>query len=165
MAAWPDDVLYVCDDIKLLGPDVEELQRIAYLDPDIGILSPRIYGSIGHSVQSAQGKNIVGEYQLTTKELCSPCWFLKRALLDDIGYIDLRFDGYGGDDIDFSRRAMQAGWKLAVAARIYVAHGFGELDGSVSFRKCGVSISESIAEMHQRLIEKPWETYCNGTRE
>lgn len=163
MAAWPDDVMYVCDDIKLLEPTVEELQRIAYLDPDIGIVSPRIYGSCGHGLQSAQGKNIRGDYALTTKELVSPCWFLKRALLDDIGYIDLRFNGYGGDDIDFARRAMAAGWKLAVAARIKVAHGFGDRDGSVSFLKCAVNISESVAEMHQKLIEKPWEAYLDGT--
>lgn len=155
LAAWPDDVLCMGDDVRLEREgDVELLQRIAYQDAKIGLLSPLIEGRCGNQLQRYPGKGMKTDFLVSQQELVGVCLFIKRAMIDEIGVQDPRFNRYSGDDIDYSRRAMRAGWKLAVTDRVKVVHGFGDVDGTVSFRRMQFNEGEQVAEMQARLIQK-----------
>lgn len=122
-AAAPYDVLYCGDDVRFTAAgSVEKLREMAYLDPAVGILSPRIDGGANNVLQMAPG-----DVDLAYAEkLCFPCVYIKRAVIERIGYLDESLtptpDSYGFDDDDMCRRARQAGFKLAVTGRVTVTH-------------------------------------------
>lgn len=128
------DVLYAGDDTRIIEPDtICRLQELAYSDPDLGILSPRI---IGHAQ----------EEQLRPKDspityvdfLAFVFVYIKREVLFAIGDLDERFEGYGWDDIDYCYRARMGGFKIGVAKDVAVKHGFGAYTyGSTFIRVTG----------------------------
>lgn len=51
------------------------------------------------------------------------CMYIRRALLDDIGYFDEKAFGTGyGEENDFCLRAQKAGWHDLLAANVFVRH-------------------------------------------
>ncbi len=128
------DILYCSDDVRFIEPEtVSRITTLANSQPQIGILSPKI---IGHAQ----------ELQLRPTE--SPITyapfvafvlvFIKREVIDSIGYLDEGFQNYGHDDLDFCIRARLAGFKIAVAADISVKHGVdGHKYGSTFIRVRG----------------------------
>jgi hypothetical protein len=117
-----NDVLYCGDDVRLIEPNtIKRLQELAYSDPEIGILSPKI---IGHAQ----------EWQMrpTASPITFAPWlafvfvYIKRSVIEKVGYLDERFEGYGADDLEYCFRARRAGFKLGVASDINVKHGFGK---------------------------------------
>lgn len=158
MASWPDDVLYMGDDVQLTRSGVvEELQRIAYSDESLGMLAPRVYGACGNALQQASGKQIIGDFEFSWRELVMVCVFIKRQVLDEVGYLDPRFIGYGGDDIDFGQRMARKGWRFGVTPRVTVVHGFEQYDGTATFRRAGQDVFEQVARAQARMEEKAWE--------
>jgi hypothetical protein len=134
-AAGNADVLLVNDDVTGLTPEgVQELQRIAYRYPDVGILAASIKGEVGNYLQywdCSHEERIVSE-----ERLCFVCVYLRRqvirhlGLMDEASVLEDGTPGYGGDDCEYCLRAQEAGYKLAVTRRVVVAHA-----GSVSFRR------------------------------
>jgi GT2 family glycosyltransferase len=119
------DVLYVGDDVRFMAHDsVEMLRLAAYSDPKIGILSPVIQGNACNPLQTNPH---LPHLTYTDRTLAFICVYFKRAMMDAIGFLDEEFNEYGFDDDDYCRRAMQAGWKLAVTPAVTIVHweGFG----------------------------------------
>jgi hypothetical protein len=121
-AAAPDsDILYCGDDVRFLQSDTWELlQEIAYSDPKIGMLSPRIIGSAGNNLQLyPRTDGITYSHQ----RLALICTYIKRETIDAVGYMDPVFGGsYGYDDDDYNHRVQLAGYSLAVTSRVVVEH-------------------------------------------
>ena len=120
-AASDSDILYCGDDVRFMQQDtVELLREIAYSDPCIGILSPRIIGAAGNNLQvypKAEG------ITYSTQRLAFICVYIKREVIDKVGYMDPIFGGsYGYDDSDYNYRTQLAGYKLAVTPRVSVEH-------------------------------------------
>src|SRR5208337_4372027 len=115
-----DDTLYVGDDVRFTqGDTVELLQEAAYSDPEIGILSPKILGAVGNPLQ----KDSNSEGLTYSDSLCFVCVYIKREVLDKVGYMDTIFGtDYGFDDIDYCWRTTRAGYKLAITPRVQVEH-------------------------------------------
>lgn len=116
------DLLYIGDDVQILQPrTVEYLRALAYSDPTIGLLSPRIIGGADNPLQKAESdKDLV----YSDRYIALVCTYIKREVIDKVGYLDDEtFKGYGWEDCDFSRRVVGAGFKLAVAPKIAVQHG------------------------------------------
>ncbi len=113
------DILYAGDDTRIIEPDtIKRLQELAYSDPEIGILSPRI---VGHAQTVQTHPNIS---PITFCPLVAFVFvYIKREVIDKIGYLDERFEGYGVEDIDYCYRARLAGFKIGVAKDISVKHG------------------------------------------
>jgi GT2 family glycosyltransferase len=59
--------------------------------------------------------------------------FIKRRVLEQVGLLDERFFFYW-EDADFSRRALDRGWKLAVADNASVYHKFSATVGAQSLK-------------------------------
>ena len=86
--------------------------------PDIDTFSRNQFGA--HGAAFAEDKLLSGDAIL-----------LKRALVDRIGVLDLRFFGYFGD-LDYGMRAQLAGFKLVCAKGAWLYHeGAGHLKGQV----------------------------------
>jgi hypothetical protein len=156
-----EDVLYCGDDVEFVLPNtVEMLSSIAHSDPAIGILSPQIVGGVSNPLQraSAMDRNLI----YSEERLAFVCVYLKRGLLNCIGFFDEAFAEYGYDDADFCKRATHSGYKLAVTPRVIVKHGFGT-DRSSTFRRARDTDPIEIQEQRSRLIyEAKWENTKRG---
>lgn len=114
------DVLLTNDDVRFFSKDtIGNLEAVMAQNPNIGILSPRIDGGVGNIDQEIVKQKV----RYTTQRLAFVCVLIRRAVIDQIGLLDERFDGYGWDDVDYCRRAVNAGWKMAVTADATVRHG------------------------------------------
>ena len=133
------DVLYVGDDIRFLQKNtIEDLQRIAYAYPRIGILSPRIVGRGSYMLvnPSLANSQVVDPVEpIVPMQMWFPCVYIKRELIDKIGFLDEQFDSFGSDDLDYCLRARMADYELAVAAKVVVHHEAGPKGGPTTFEK------------------------------
>lgn len=84
------------------------------------------------------------------------CLYLRRSALRQVGGFDVRAFGRGyGEEVDWCRRAVAAGWQHRLASDVYVAH-----TGGVSFSRS----SERRNRRAQRLIERRHPGYRAGIR-
>jgi len=112
------DILYVGDDIRFLEHStIDRLQEIAYEHPDVGILSPRLLGR-GSTAQ----RNPEEFAYVPPLLMWFPCVYIKREVIDKIGYLDEQFSDFGCDDFDYCIRTLLAGYKLAVTGKVTVEH-------------------------------------------
>ena len=117
------DILLIGDDVRLkhLGT-VEQLVKVANSDDNIGLLSPKILGGADNLLQTNPPADKVISY--SERYLALVCTYIKRKVINKIGYLDETFNqGWGWDDVDYSRRARLAGFTLAVTPTVEVIHG------------------------------------------
>jgi len=126
------DVILVNDDISLMNFDFfNRLSEIAYFSDRIGILSPLIMGCVGQRLQRWHGQGEVWRRNHRIQDvpinepLCFPCVFLKRKMLDQVGFLDESFKAYGGEDVEMCSRVRSAGWRTSVSRDLVVQHGDG----------------------------------------
>lgn len=147
------DILYVGDDVRFLQENtIEKLQEVAYSSKFIGLVSPRIVGR-GSPVQC----NPPEEYSIAKPlEFWFPCVYIKREIIEKIGYLDERFNDFGSDDLDYCIRVKQAGYQLIVARGVSVEHEASPEGGPTTFvRKLGVQeYQKQQAEALEKLREK-----------
>jgi len=120
------------------------LQEQAYSDSTIGILTPRIIGR-GSAPQISPRRNLDTVKPL---DMWFPCVFLKRQVLDTVGYLDEQFSEFGSDDYDYSLRVVKAGYRLAVTTAVSVQHEAGLDGGPTTFSR---SISPATRIVQQRM--------------
>jgi hypothetical protein len=126
------DILYCGDDIRLLAQNTTGiLQQQAYIDPAIGILTPRIIGR-GSEPQMRPVCNLA---TVPPIEMWFPCIYIKRELIEKIGYLDEEFNEFGSDDFDYCLRTVKAGYRLAVTDQIAVEHESASDGGPTTFTK------------------------------
>lgn len=146
------DILYCGDDIRFLQPDtVSRLQQLAYTSPRCGILSPFLWGRTSGALSQVK----TGWADIPPIGMWFPCVFLKRALIDQIGYLDERFSGFGSDDLDYCLRAKLAGFTLNATASVAVQHEGGPGNAPTTFsRTVGEGYRDLMAESYRMLCEK-----------
>ena len=149
------DVVLVNDDVQFTrGNSLADLERAAYSEPGIGIVSPVVLGTVGNPLQrrfcAARAEGVA----ISPRYLAFVCVYIKRAVIDAVGLFDEGFTGYGGDDIDYSYRTQRAGFKLAVTSSVIVKHGFGGHASSSSFARSHGNTGASMADMNARFREK-----------
>lgn len=119
---------------------VEALEDILAINPDIGLVSPKIIGGVGNVMQSSVGVPL----QYSGQRLAFICTLIRREAINKIGLLDERFVGYGWDDDDYCRRATDAGYKMACTANVSVTHGHGKEKWSSSFLRTKYSDNSKI---------------------
>lgn len=147
------DILYVGDDVRFVEEQtIERLQEQAYSIDDVGILSPRIIGR----GSPAQVTPLPGVQLCPPIQMWFPCVYIKRELIDKIGYLDEQFSDFGCDDLDYCIRAMQAGYKIAVTSKVSVMHEASLEGGPTTFIKSiGVDAwQKQQAAAQAKLTEK-----------
>jgi hypothetical protein len=113
------DILYCGDDIRFTDPEtISKLQQVMREHPEVGILSPRLNGRSSPALAYPQS---ACDYVFPLG-MWFPCVYIRRELIDKIGYLDERFNDFGSDDLDYNIRAELAGYKLAVTNVVEVNH-------------------------------------------
>lgn len=147
------DILYCGDDIRFIEPEtVEALQKIAYSSPEIGLVSPRIIGR-GSPIQCDPPEQLAVARPL---EFWFPCVYIKREIIEKVGYLDEIFNDFGSDDLDYCIRVKLAGYKLIVARDVAVEHEASPEGGPTTFvKKLGVAEwQKQEGEALEKLREK-----------
>ena len=121
------DVIYAGDDTRVSPGTCQRLREQIYSVgawDNVGILAPRVEVATPH----------IGRFSFTG---FVPFIFvyIKREVIEEIGYMDERFSGYGCDDADYCYRTRRAGFKIAYANEIAVQHGVGSFTYASTFRK------------------------------
>jgi len=148
------DILYVGDDVRFLHEKtVERLQEYAYREPTIGILSPRLLGRASNALANPSADITF----IRPMEMWFPCVYIKRELIEKIGYLDERFNDFGSDDLDYCIRAQIAGYKLAATSFVTVQHEMSVEGGPTTFvKKLGVA---QWQQQQAKALEKLREKY------
>lgn len=130
-----DDIILLNDDVRLLQFDTfNTLMRTSYRNPNVGILTPIIKGGCGNIYMKADRTDLWKD-NLSGIKYCTglrgpdrvtfACVYIKRDLINCIGFMDENFVGYGYDDADYCIRTIQAGWSIAITNKTVVQHGNG----------------------------------------
>lgn len=149
MKSVTTDVLLMNDDTVALTDLVQEMSTLAYSDPAIGIVGGKslapdqstitnfgIYiGTDGNSAHKHYGQQRAEvtepEYQ---KAVEGSCIFIKREVLDKIGYFDEEFGMGYREEVDECFRAREAGYKVISCPTAAYVHF-----GSQTMAKLGIT--------------------------
>lgn len=121
---------YVCllnNDTVVTKGWLRELMSIAESNPQLGILNPSST-TLGQKVPLKDIGKYAGKvkrYQSEYIEMAQAsgfCMFIKREVIDRIGLLDERYGTGYFEDTDYSRRAKEAGFKIARVKAAYVYH-------------------------------------------
>ena len=137
-AAGNDDIILVGDDVRFLTPNfVEILAGVAYANTDAAVVVPKIKEPCGASIFI--------------------CCYIKRSVIDNVGLLDERFDGYGYEDNDFYTRYEAMHYHTHTAEDVMVSH---PTSGTSFFRRQDTEgapgVMESCARMKE-LYEEKWK--------
>ena len=94
---------------------------------------------------------------LITDRLVGFCLLIKREVIDDIGGLDERFGIGNYDDDDFCRRALAAGYRLAIAEDAFVHHF-----GGATFKGASIDYVE-LMEKNRQIYEDKWQVDVKAT--
>jgi len=139
----------------LIGDDVE-IETLGGLDqmaefllahPELGVLSAGVHGIVGNPHQRWNGGN---EVSLDEPWLAFVAVMIPSAVWKAAGPLDERFGGYGCDDVDYSWRLREKGFRLGVLRSVIVRH-----DGSIpSTFRTRPDIAALSEENHRLLLAK-----------
>jgi len=153
------DADYVCllnNDVLVGEGWLSEMIKVANSNEKIGIVNPESdevsYGSVeellrykSKSLNSYQGKFI------EVMAGMGFCMLIKREVISKIGLLDEIFGLGGWDDIDYSKRAWQAGYKCVKAKRAYAIHRVHS-----SFSRLGKKRKRQIGRQTRSLFWRKW---------
>lgn len=173
----PDWLLFIDDDTLLAPDSVAELVAAGRGSPGIGLVAPKAYRRPGEpSLVSAGGMRFnpylgaawdvaAGEVDRGQHdrprdvEACPGfAFFVRRAVIDQVGRFDEGFNPYGWEDVELSLRAGGAGWRLVYAPRAVVHH----LGGRAGRGPVGSYERHKVAKMLRllRLHATPPQLLC-----
>ena len=152
------DARYVCvlnNDTSVARGWLDEAVKIFEANADVGLINP---ASNNLGVNIPQGADIdrfaESLYRESSKfmELGAAigfCMFIRREVIDKIGYLDEIFGMGNFEDTDYSRRAVDAGFKCVMAKASYVYH-----KQSASFKK--IRTFDRDFKRNQDIYNKRW---------
>jgi GT2 family glycosyltransferase len=136
MSMVDTDILLINDDIIAKSNLVKEMQELAYSDPKIGIvggmsLLPQNEGLIqNYGVHVATDGNTAHKYFGQPKSVVGvenqkavegSCIYIKREVLEKIGYFDEGYVAYR-EEVDLCFRAREAGYKVVSCPTAQYVH-------------------------------------------
>lgn len=113
------DVILLNDDAMLMTP--QGFTKLARQKG--GIVSATIKGVVGNRNQMRCEFNVNRPLRSESKMLCFVAVLIPKEVQDKLGPLDERFVGYGFDDNDYSRRALEVGVPLSIYGGCLVDHG------------------------------------------
>lgn len=157
-----NDIIYAGDDSRIIEPDtIKRLRELSY-EYEIGILSPTIDGLCAFQRADPSESN----FPVNVLDFVGFVFvYIRREVIEKIGYLDERFEGYGWEDLDYCFRARRAGFMIGMARDIHVKHGVdGKTYGSTFIRMTGEKeMAKQDAANRARFAEK-WGLDPNDTR-
>lgn len=170
----PRDVVVVNSDVVVPPAWLERLRAAAYHRSTVATATPLTnHGTIvsvpyrNHPTGELVGGMTVEEtdarIQATSLQLypiiptaVGHCVYFKRAALDVVGYFDEAFAPGYGEEVDFSQRAVLAGFSHVLVDNLFVHH-----KGSRSFESDGQDLRTRIQAAHEALIRGRYPWYAD----
>lgn len=129
------DILLINDDIIALSDLVGGMQELAYSDPQIGIvggksLAPDTATIINYGIHIAPDGNTAHKYYGRPRDSVGiekqravegSAMYIKRAVLDSIGYFDPEYIAYR-EEVDLCFRARKARYKIVSSPKAEYVH-------------------------------------------
>jgi GT2 family glycosyltransferase len=127
MSSTTDDIILLNDDTIVLTDIIAEMRTLAYSDEKIGIVGGKALSAanpdtiINYGIYVATDGNTAHKYfgrprnsvsVEAQKAVEGSCIYIKRLLLDEIGYFDETFGMGYREEVDLAFRAREAGWKV-----------------------------------------------------
>jgi GT2 family glycosyltransferase/tetratricopeptide (TPR) repeat protein/glycosyltransferase involved in cell wall biosynthesis len=177
MDRYPDrDMVLLNNDTLVERGWLEALEERAASDPAIGIVGAkllypdgRLQEAGGEIFQDGSGRNIGKNddpdryiYNVSRDvDYCSgACLFVKRAVLDEIGYLDETFSPAYWEDTDLCFRARKAGWRVVYEPESRVVH----LEGATAGMPGRKSLSQSLQERNKPKFMARWSEVLKSHR-
>ncbi|WP_454869533.1 glycosyltransferase [Pseudomonas putida] len=164
MALSPNkDVVWLNADTRVHGAWLDRLRQVAYSDARIASVTPFTnngelmsfpQSQVPHAMPSAQAQAELDELarQVDSQPMeietgCGFCLYIKRAALDQVGYLDEVHLSRGyGEETDWCLRAREHGWRHMGAPNVFVAH-----QGGISFgAEKAIRVAMNNATLRQR---------------
>lgn len=122
LASSPDsDVIVMNDDARLKTPGgFRALAEAVRAKPSLGVCSAAITGTVGNPNQHPKPGAAI---RTDSRVVAFVCVYIPRQSREKIGLLDERYVAYGGDDMDYCRRALDAGLELGIFDGCIVSHG------------------------------------------
>ena len=160
------DAPYLCllnNDTEVEAAWLERMLAVFDDDPKIGLVGPT---TTAHSWQNRETvfKALYGQppprWLYVHTMLAFFCTVIRGEVIDSVGLLD---EGYGvgfGDDDDYCRRVVKAGWKMALAMDVLIKHHHRTTFKSLySIDKIREMLRGSMARYTQR-----WGPYPQATK-
>lgn len=146
MAISPNkDVVWLNADTRVHGAWLDRLRQVAYSQDDIASVTPftnngelmsfprsQFSHAMPSAAEHAELDNLAchtASPPIDIETGCGFCLYIKRAALDQVGYLDEVHLSRGyGEETDWCLRARTMGWKHVGAPNVFVAH-----QGGISF--------------------------------
>ncbi len=169
MERYPEnDIVMLNNDTIVKQGWLRALRDCAYSDPKIGIVGAkllypdgRLQEAGGEIFQDGSGRNI-GKYGDPNRyiynirrdvDYCSgACLFIKRKVLDEIGYLDEIFSPAYWEDTDLCFRARKHGWRVVYEPDAEVIH----IEGATSGLPAHNSLSRKLQERNKPKFMARW---------
>ena len=164
-----EDILLLNSDTIVTSGWIEKMQRAAYSGPKIATVTPFSNNAIHCSIPEFLKENTIPEgysidsftkfvedislrYYPEIPTAVGFCMYIKRVLLEKIGYFDeLNFDRGYGEECEFCARANRAGFIHVLDDTTYIYH-----KGAVSFAPENRVV---IVDKHLAIIDKMYPEF------
>lgn len=166
---------------------LEELQRCADSDTKIGMVGPLSNTASWQSVPKiehrgdwatnplpddlnvAQFGNIIQNFSARLYPrlafLNGFCLYIKRTLIDDLGYFDEENFAQGyGEENDYALRAGKAGWQLAVCDSVYIYHAQSKSYSHERRKQLADRAGQILTDKHGQALIDQGVQHCRHSR-
>lgn len=172
--ATENEIFFISNDMMVTPSFIEMLRLISTFSRTYGIVRgtsnhtdslpehevkppahPKDYTEVENF--SRTRASLVGRQVVEDDVLSGDAILVKRALVDRIGFMDLRFFGYFGD-VDYGMRAQLAGFKLVCAKGAWLYHhGAGHVQRQVE-KSAGAKFEE-LHRQRMTLVEMAYQQF------
>ncbi len=162
-AAGTDDVILLNSDTIVYDGWARKLVQAAYSSPRIGTVTPLSNNASAYSVfKRVAVKNTLNQLLGAANPPLVDipvgvgfCLYIKREMLDRVGYFDPIFGKGYGEETDLCLRAGEAGYRHVLAPSVFVYHA-----GSASMLEANViRKGESTIRAHERTIAQRYPMF------
>ena len=176
MALSPNkDVVWLNADTRVHGAWLDRLRAVAYSDKRIASVTPFTNNGelmsfprsqICHEMPSAKAQ---AELDELARQVASPpveietgcgfCLYIKRAALDQVGYLDEVHLARGyGEETDWCLRARSHGWRHMGAPNVFVAHRGGISFGAEKVMR--VAVNNATLRQRYPDASSSYQAFC-----
>jgi spore maturation protein CgeD len=117
------DIVLLNDDALLMSQGgLSELSKVVSGTPELGLCSAAIFNGM-ESGTSNHGSSMSGHIRREDKMVPFVCIYIPKRTINQIGFLDEQFSGYGYDDNDYCKRVSNAGLEMGIFDGCVVDHG------------------------------------------
>jgi len=174
------DYLLILDNDTMVDRHfLEPMVSCFQADSSLGVVAPKIYllgennmldqagGSVvnfytGSTAKRGFGEYDRGQYDMKQTQKCLPsgaCSMSRRSTVEECDGLDEIFNPYGFEDLDYSLRAKDAGYRLAYCPQSIIYHK-GNKTGFTEYSSAYAQIKGKHMRLFLKRHSTKWQKWC-----